>query len=586
MSFRQRLGGQGGFTLAEIIVALMILAIALIPMAGMFDTAVKGMISSGRIKNSKDCAAAALEQISAMPFYQAYNADIGDVDIDDHFWGNRTPIYSSPVTGEGAPDWEATPQVLAKDYNATPVFNEMGSLDHYRDYKVTVGLAYLDDNVGAVAMNSSWGPKLSGKDKPLAEDNSNPHLLLIHIEVSYQANGIDNAYILEQIVTDTQAIYGVGIHEIQAKGPNENLPEENQDPNNTGNIAMHWPDNNVNVKIGGWGFDPSTVQAWLVRNKYADIEINLSSKSEETLEGTVNLYSTGTADVLGDIDVFPRAGIGYWTVKIQQEGIINAYLFNGFIVSFPKPQISDFYNGITPGGGKTGANGETAQVITVQGGPFPYKKTGGTLIWNPNVSLVPVPGNNSERIIGTVTNITGGNNGYAASPGCTITATFDLTKGQPGLYYMQVWNTDTAQVGHIGSKTYDEDPGQPTYEIVEVPPIVTDVYVSGTAHQTNVYKGTGGGTVRLEIIGNYPRGTSLCKGVSLSLGSRGGPAARRHSDRRLGGGGQRYRYYRRFFTGRFGAGSLQRVCREPGCLTSVRLYNRSDSEDKCDRLHR
>jgi len=507
MHLRRRLGEQNGFTLAEIIVALLILSIALVPMTGMFDTAVKGLLNSERIKNSAECATTALEQISGMPFYQAYDADKGDVDIDDHFWGDRNPLYLSPIAGGGTPDWAAIPEVLAKDYNTTPVFNELSSLGQYKDCKVSVALAYLNDNTGAVSMNHNWGPKLDGKDKPLTADNENPHLILIHINVYYKVNGSERNYILEQIVTDTQAIYGVGINQITAEAPPVNLPL----PDGQGPVfqktAIHWPNNNVTVKIAGWGFDatgtPPTppVAAYLVRNKYNDIPINLSSRSDTLLVGTVDLYDTGTSGVSGETDCYPRAGVGYWSVRIQQQGIINAYLFNGFIVAFPKPVISDFYNGTVPGGAKTATNIQTAQQITIQGGPFPYKKNAGTLIWCPNVSLVPVGGTSSDMIIGTVTAMSGGNNdGYAASTGCTITATFDLTQAQPGQYKMQVWNTDAAAVGNVASDLNLS----PIYTITSVPPIVTDVYVSGTnPHQTNVYENIGNVTVRLEIIGNY-----------------------------------------------------------------------------------
>ncbi len=501
MHLRRRLGEQNGFTLAEIIVALLILSIALVPMTGMFDQAVTGLLNSERIKNSAECATTALEQISGMPFYQPYNADNGNVDIDDHFWGDRNPISLSPLTGGGAPDWAAIPAVLAKDYNTTPVFAELNSLVQYKDCKVSVALAYLNDNTGGVSMNENWGPKLDGKDKPLTADNENPHLILIHINVYYKVSGNERNYILEQIVTDTQAIYGVGVNSVTAQLPLVNLPPEGQPPT-YGKTAIHWPNNNVTVNIVGWGFDTGTIKAFLVRNKYNDIPINLSPQSDTLLVGTVDLYDTGTSGVSDELDCYPRAGVGYWSVKIQQQGIINAYLFNGFIVAFPKPVISDFYNGTVPGGAKTANNAQTAQQITIAGGPFPYKKSGATLIWGPDVSLVPIGGTSSDRIIGTVTAITGANNGYTAStasPNCAITATFDLTQAQPGQYKMQVWNTDTAAVGHVAS-----DLSSAIYTITAVPPSVTDVYVSGTSpHQTNVFKNIGNVTVRLEIIGNY-----------------------------------------------------------------------------------
>jgi hypothetical protein len=510
MYFRRKLKEQKGFTLAELLVAGVIISVALIPMAGMFDTASRGIMLSERIRSSTECAEAAVEQIRNIPFYEPYNENIGDVDIDDHFWGNRSPIYYSPiivnVDGSYSPDWDNIPSVLIKDYDSTPLFNELATLDGYKDFKITAKLAYLEDDTGPAAMMPDWAPKLSGKDRPLSDENENLHLLLVQVNVFWLNNEIETSYTLEQIVTDTEAIYGVGINKITVVGP-----EANQVPDHD-NAAIHWPNNQTQVEIEGYGFDPATITAYLVRNKYDDIPITLSSKGEELLTGTINLYSTGTPDVTGEPDNYPRAGAGCWSVRINQQEIINAYMFRGFIVYYPKPEISDLYN--TDDGLRSGYNVETEKQITIEGGPFPYKKTpiGGEIIWSPGVSLVRVDGGGNDKITGTVTAISGSSNGYTASPGCEIIATFDLSQGRPGIYAAQVVNIEAATIG-----SYPSDYSSVTYEIKVTSPEVTDVYVTGSEHQTKVYKNLSSESVSLDIVGDYFHSAEGPAGVKTYL---------------------------------------------------------------------
>ena len=61
MYLRRKLSKEGGFTLAEIFVAGLIMAVALIPIVRMFDVSFSGIRSFERIMSSVDCAKAAME---------------------------------------------------------------------------------------------------------------------------------------------------------------------------------------------------------------------------------------------------------------------------------------------------------------------------------------------------------------------------------------------------------------------------------------------------------------------------------------------------------------------------------------------
>lgn len=485
MRFMRRLRGESGFSLAEILVAGVIISVALIPITSMFDTAFKGIRSFENTQRSVDCAKEAMEKIRSMPYYEPYNPTFGKVDIDDHFWGERTPINYNPGTtspeGASVPDWEEIPEVKFYGY---------GEFASYPSFRVGVKLAYLKNDTGVAVLKSDWGPMAIGKDRPTDEDNKSIKLLLVQVNVYWMAEGGENKYTVETVVTDTEAIYDLGITSITVLGPPSVMF-----PNRT-NAAAHWPDTVIQVRIKGWGFKTApeaNLNVKLVRDKNNDIPITITSKTSDTIEGTLKLYDTGT-DIPGEPDWFPRAAVGYWSVKVNQEAIYSTYLFNGFVVMYPKPVISDFGN--NPDKSKSGLNNNTAATLRIEGGPFVNK------VKNPAVRLIRYGENNEilDQINGTVTSVTvpSGTYGYVNS-GCVIIATFDLTKGAPGQYRMHVVNTDDPTLmGHVQS-----DPSTATYTVIEVKPQVDDAYVYNvTPTERRIYRNAGN-PWRLRIEGNY-----------------------------------------------------------------------------------
>lgn len=487
MFLRRKLNKEGGFTLAEIFVAGLIMVVALIPIVRMFDTSFSGIRNFENIMKSVDCAKTAMEEIRSMPFYEPYNSNYGDVDIDDRFWGNRTPINDNPAD-EGDPDWEAIPESEFYSYNVFPA---------YESYRVGVKLGYLDDDTGMAAMKTDWGPKTVGDDRPMDDDNVSLHLVLVQVNVYWYQNETEKSYTLEGIVTDTEAIYNLGISSITVLGPPEIQDLDEIGEVNRPNAASHWSDPNVDVQVevSGWGFDAATVTASLVRDKNSDIPLTLSYKDDTTLRGTLKLYNSGT-DIAGEDDWAPKAAIGTWTVRVHQQDILSAYLYEGFIVQYPKPVIADFGNSWDLG--KVGDNTWSAATLRVVGGPFTNQ------VKNPAARLIRYGDQDEilDQINGTVTSMTvpAGSYGYAFSPNCTIDATFDFTAASPGEYYMEVVNTDEPSlVGHVSS----DFKSSPIYTIQEVVPVVDEVYVYGTDPHAHSCAANVGNPWRLVIEGNY-----------------------------------------------------------------------------------
>jgi hypothetical protein len=123
---------------------------------------------------------------------------------------------------------------------------------------------------------------------------------------------------------------------------------------------------------------------------------------------------------------------------------------------------------------------------------------------------------------GNVVSVTApsGTYGYASSPSCEITATFDFTSAPPGEYRMQVVNTrEPTLIGHVGSAY-----SSAVYVIQQMDPRVDDVYVAATGSRT-AYSDVGN-PWRLAIVGNYfnssgspPVEVWICQDVSGGLPS-------------------------------------------------------------------
>jgi prepilin-type N-terminal cleavage/methylation domain-containing protein len=59
---------ESGYSLVEVMVAIMILAIAIIPMVGMFDAGIRAAVLGGNYDKGRAIAVEELEEIRALPF--------------------------------------------------------------------------------------------------------------------------------------------------------------------------------------------------------------------------------------------------------------------------------------------------------------------------------------------------------------------------------------------------------------------------------------------------------------------------------------------------------------------------------------
>ncbi len=69
----RRLKSESGYSLVEVMVAIMILAVAIIPMVGMFDAGLRAAVLGGNYDKARALANEELEEIKALPFQRNPN---------------------------------------------------------------------------------------------------------------------------------------------------------------------------------------------------------------------------------------------------------------------------------------------------------------------------------------------------------------------------------------------------------------------------------------------------------------------------------------------------------------------------------
>jgi hypothetical protein len=57
-----------GYSIVEVMVAIVVLTIAIVPMVGMFDAALQAADASGEYDEARTCAVKALEQVKSLPY--------------------------------------------------------------------------------------------------------------------------------------------------------------------------------------------------------------------------------------------------------------------------------------------------------------------------------------------------------------------------------------------------------------------------------------------------------------------------------------------------------------------------------------
>src|SRR5918998_29778 len=121
--FRKRLREESGYTLVEVVVAIVILAVAILPMFGMFDMGLNAATQSSHYDKARTLANLKMEEAKSMPF----------VDVKDNFPVNgstpdtATGYYDSGFISESGPasaDFTNFEYRVEKQYMQQPQVSE------------------------------------------------------------------------------------------------------------------------------------------------------------------------------------------------------------------------------------------------------------------------------------------------------------------------------------------------------------------------------------------------------------------------------------------------------------------------------
>ena len=177
---------EDGFSLAEVMVAFLILGVSVLPMVGMFDSSFRVTRMAYEKNLSQQCGDYFLESVRNIPFYEAHNYDeIGTgikKDVDDHYWGERARVGGSLDNS-----WRQEHAVVMKDYGVEP----------FPELQVKVNIGYIDHaRLGSgtplteamATMHRDWVPYPTttgqvGKDKPVDRNGIELNIMVYEVTV-------------------------------------------------------------------------------------------------------------------------------------------------------------------------------------------------------------------------------------------------------------------------------------------------------------------------------------------------------------------------------------------------------------------
>ena len=87
--FRKLLREEGGYSLVEVMVSILLLSVAIIPMVGMFDMAARTTATAGRYDQARTLADRNLEKVRSLPYADAKVT---------YKPANATPTAGAPVS--------------------------------------------------------------------------------------------------------------------------------------------------------------------------------------------------------------------------------------------------------------------------------------------------------------------------------------------------------------------------------------------------------------------------------------------------------------------------------------------------------
>ena len=483
----KNLGDDAGFTVAEVMVAFIILALALIPMVNMFDSAFQVSAAATDMNLAQECLRLYSERVKNIPFYYAHSAEDQSVkkDVDDFYWGSRSPVYDNGFSD--------APYVEMKSSTVEP----------YKGMKVEIRMAYLDEELVSgrtlqeaadlTVLDENWGPmKIYGYDRPITDTGKALNLILYEVRVTVGSGRQFTSTNLYASPTDVLA--NVFIDKVVNVDTDAN--KKGTRYNTYGDcISAPHTQSNIKLRFYGEGFKAPDLASGLVSVKLVRVDDNDITPSSlvygedawgRYLEGTVTLNSGGAS--LAHNPWSPRRVVGEWDAFLVVNHVISVRN-KAFVVEYPLPIFggtSGFYDSDGDRKGFERTTNEALYFTNV--GYFTHIKAPegqnpgiGATIQLIHTQLNPQTNQPADIITGTNFTLTTYTDpkGYQAS-GLAARCNFNFVGHIGGWYKVRVINCiDRATPStEVKGNTYIDLPESFNYYL-EGPPAIYDAYVLG-----------------------------------------------------------------------------------------------------------
>ncbi len=93
---------ESGYSLVEVMVAIVVLTVAVVPMVGMFEAAIQAADASGDYDEARTCAVQKLEQVKSLPYEAVEGGLHGGVCATSGFGYTIAAQPIGPDLGEGS----------------------------------------------------------------------------------------------------------------------------------------------------------------------------------------------------------------------------------------------------------------------------------------------------------------------------------------------------------------------------------------------------------------------------------------------------------------------------------------------------
>ncbi|MHB8895133.1 MAG: hypothetical protein ACYC99_08170 [Candidatus Geothermincolia bacterium] len=192
-----RLKGQQGFSMAEVVVAVVLFVASVLGVSVMLVSGGQNVSRGAKDSTSANLAQKKVEEVKGLPWYVPWAGTPKDI---DDFYFNRS--FSN-----------------AEQFTHPYVIEDYGSIPGYTNYRRTTTIQYqyvTNGSTTAAVMNSNWVPSYpygAQIDRPkggtIASDLNTLHAMIIEVTVSYKdANGNDKPFTFRGLAGDSMITGG------------------------------------------------------------------------------------------------------------------------------------------------------------------------------------------------------------------------------------------------------------------------------------------------------------------------------------------------------------------------------------------